>query len=513
MGKAIGIDLGTTYSAVAILQQDGKPAILPNCEGQNTTPSVVMFPDFANGKDEPLVGEMAKHSAATAPQDVVQFIKRHIGDPSYRFESSSGNSYSSEEISAIILKKLKFDAEMVLGEPVSDAVITVPAYFDDTRRVATKQAGRIAGFNVLRILNEPTAAALSYGLNYGQSGTVLVYDLGGGTFDVTVMDINDDEFTVLSTDGVRNLGGFDFDNRIANYVIDQLEALGFGENLLKNDLLAAEIREKAEIAKKSLTTVTQTTIILSINGRQAKIKITRSQFEELTKDLLKITQDRVEDALEAAGKSWTDINHLLLIGGSTRMPMVRSMMKSISGIQPEFNINPDEAVALGAAIQAYLCEQNNASESDSSIFGDAMPIITDVTSQALGVIMLNDNDEDENFVIIPKNSRIPTKGELEAQTVVDGQSAIRVRVTQGDESDIRYAVIIGEKEIPIPSYKKGAPFTVSYHYDFDQIVFVELFDNTSGKSVGNFEIDRNSNMSNADVLDSIRRINNLSIGE
>lgn len=516
MGRAVGIDLGTTYSAVAVLQLDGKPTILANSEGQNITPSVVLFPDAANGCDEPLVGDMAKHSAATSPFDVVQFVKRQIGDPNWRFESSNGNSYTAEEISAMILKKLKNDAELALGEEVTDAVITVPAYFDDTRRVATKQAGRIAGFNVLRVLNEPTAAAMSYGLNYSQNGTVLVYDLGGGTFDVTIMNINNGTFDVLATDGNRNLGGFDFDNRIANYVMQQLEEQGAGSNLSLNDSLVAEIREKSELAKKSLTTVMQANLIITFGGKQYKIRITREHFEEITKDLLNTTRELVESTLDAASKQWNGIDHLLLIGGSTRMPMVRNMIKEVSGKQPELNINPDEAVALGAAIQAYICEQEKDAGSSSSdlpsVINDMVLTISDVTSQALGVIMLNDEEKDENFIVIPRNAKIPTKGERHAVTVVENQQSIYVQVTQGDDSDVRYVTQIGGKTIPIPPYRKGAPFTVSYAYDIDQTVYVELFDETAQKTVGTFEIDRTLNMDEEAVTTAIRRINSIPIG-
>ena len=358
MGRAIGIDLGTTYSAVAILQEDGKPSILPNIEGQNITPSVVLFPDAASGSDEPLVGDMAKHSAATAPLDVVQFVKRQMGDPNWRFESANGHSYTAEEVSAVILKKLKNDAEIALGQPITDAVITVPAYFDDARRTATRQAGQIAGLNVLRVLNEPTAAAMSYGLSQKKNGTVLVYDLGGGTFDVTIMDINDGEFDVLATDGNRNLGGFDFDNRIAEYVFEQIKEQGIERDVRTDDALVAEIREKSEIAKKSLTTVAQATIMLTVDGKHVRIRITRDEFESRTEDLLNTTKELVEDAMESAGKSWSDIDHLLLVGGSTRMPMVRKMMSTLSGKDPELNVNPDEAVAIGAAIQAYISATN-----------------------------------------------------------------------------------------------------------------------------------------------------------
>lgn len=515
MKTSIGIDLGTTYSAVAIMQ-DGQPTILPNVEGQNITPSVVLFPS-TDANEEPLVGEMAKHSASTAPLDVVQFVKRQMGDPNWRFESANGHSYSAEEISAVIIKKLKNDAETALGHSVTDAVITVPAYFDDARRTATRQAGQIAGLNVLRILNEPTAAALSYGLSQDKNGTVLVYDLGGGTFDVTIMDINNGDFDVLATDGNRNLGGFDFDNRIAEYVFEQIKEQGITRDVRTDDLIVAEIREKAEIAKKSLTTVAQTSIMLTIDGKHIRVKMTRDEFESRTEDLLNTTRELVEDAMESAGKSWGDIDHLLLIGGSTRMPMVKKMMTSLSGKNPELNINPDEAVALGAAIQAYVSssEVNDAEEDGgvpAVIGGELITInVSDVTSQALGVVLLNDQDQDENFVVIPKNAKIPTKGKQHARTVVDQQTSILVRVTQGEDREVRYVTEIGSKEIPVPPYPKGAPFTVSYAYDIDQTVYVELFDETKGEIVGKFEIDRLMNLNEEEVKNAMKRINDMDI--
>ncbi len=519
MANAIGIDLGTTYSAVAILQEDGKPVILPNSEGQNITPSVVLFPDNGGGTDEPLVGDMAKRSAATSPLDVVQFVKRQMGDPNWRFETANGHTYTAEEVSAIIIKKLKNDAEQALGETITDAVITVPAYFDDTRRTATKQAGKIAGLNVLRVLNEPTAAALSYGLNYTQAGTVLVYDLGGGTFDVTIMEIKDGSFNVLATDGNRNLGGFDFDNRIAEYVIEQLKAQGLTTDISTDETIIAEIREKSELAKKSLSNITQATIILTIRGRQFKIKISRDEFEERTKDLLKTTEELVEYTMQAANKTWAQIDHLLLIGGSTRMSMVKNMMTRISGRQPELNVNPDEAVALGAAIQAYISqhELNETTTSDlttrstTDLVLDMVRDISDVTSQALGVIMLNEQEKEENYVVIPRNAKIPTKGEQHAVTVVDQQTHINVQVTQGEDSDVRYVVVIGSKEIPIPRYPKGSPFTVYYAYDIDQTVYVELFDDTAQRTVGKFEIDRVLNMDDKAVSNAMRRIGGMSV--
>ena len=522
MGHVIGIDLGTTYSAVAVVNEAGIPEILPNSEGKNTTPSVVLFPE-TDSIDEPLVGEMAKRTAASSPADVVAFVKRQMGNPDYRFTSTNGNSYSAEEISAIILKKLKADAVMALGEEVTDAVITVPAYFDDARRVATKQAGRIAGLKVLRVLNEPTAAAISYGMSNDTTGCVLVYDLGGGTFDVTIMDIDGGRFDVLSTDGDRNLGGFDFDNRIIEDCIAQMEMQGAGQNLNTDDELIASMREKAELAKISLSNVKQANIIIPYNGKQFRLKITREHFEEITRDLLNRTYDMVEDALVAAQKTWSDIDRVLLIGGSTRMPMVRDMMERKSGKHFELNVNPDEAVALGAAIQAALCKQEkgrgtstNACDNSALIPAPSsltMPIIvSDITSQALGVIMLDSvTEEEKNFVIIPRNAKIPAKGNTSGSTVVDNQHSINVRVTQGEEQDVRYCVVIGSKEIPVPPYPKGAPLTISYAYDIDQTVYVEVFDDTAHCSLGTFEVDRVLNMSEEEVSQAITKIDEMDI--
>lgn len=515
MAHAIGIDLGTTYSAVAYMNDEGKPEILPNSEGKNTTPSVVMFPD-TNGGEEPLVGEMAKRTAAASPLDVVQFVKRQMGNPDYRFISSNGNSYSAEEISAVILKKLKSDAEMALGEEITDAVITVPAYFDDARRVATKQAGRIAGLNVLRVLNEPTAAAISCGLSNETNGTILVYDLGGGTFDVTIMDVNGGSFDVLATDGDRNLGGFDFDNRIIEECLKQMEAQGAGSGLNSDDELMGSMREKAELAKISLSNVKQANMIVPYGGKQYRLKITREQFEEITRDLLNRTRDMVEDTLDEAGKMWCDIDRVLLIGGSTRMPMVREMMFQMSGKRPELDVNPDEAVAMGAAVQAALCGQENPNPETNPSLLPALTstpiVISDVTSQALGVIMLDsDTGEDKNFVIIPRNTKIPVKGDTSGSTVVDNQRSINVQVTQGEDPDVRYCVVIGSKEIPLPPYPKGAPLTISYAYDIDQTVYVEVFDDTANRSLGTFEVDRSLNMSEEQVSQAIAKIDNMDI--
>jgi len=343
MSRAVGIDLGTTYSAVAILRDTGEPEVLPNRDGENITPSVVLFQAF-DGRDDPLVGTMAKHSAASAPEDVVQFVKRNMGESAWRFNSTSGTAYAAEEVSAIILRRLKEDAELALGEPVTDAVITVPAYFDDARRTATRHAGKIAGLNVLRVLNEPTAAALSFGLDTSAEGTVLVYDLGGGTFDVTLMRISAGEFDVLGTDGDRNLGGFDFDNRLIEYIAAKVEEQG-GPDLLDDNAQVVALREKAEMAKRSLTTVATTTVHVSADGRPFRVAVERSEFERITADLVNRTRDLTQHVLEEAGVSWGQVDHVLLVGGSTRMPMIRSLVEKLAGKAADRSVHPDEAVS------------------------------------------------------------------------------------------------------------------------------------------------------------------------
>lgn len=453
---------------------------------------------------------MAKHAAASAPKDVVQFIKRNMGDPAWRFNSSGGTNYSSEEISAIILRRLKEDAELALGEPVTNAVITVPAYFDDARRTATQHAGKIAGLNVLRVLNEPTAAALSFGLDTAAEGIVLVYDLGGGTFDVTVMRIRDGLFDALGTDGDRNLGGFDFDNRLMEYIAGKVEDQG-GPDLLADDVQVVALREKAEMAKRSLTTVAATTVHVSADGRPFRVPVPRAEFERITADLVNRTKDLTEHVLEEAGVAWSQVDHVLLVGGSTRMPMIRSLVEGLAGKPADRSVHPDEAVALGAAIQAAM-EDWTDKGADIALFEGAVPLVADVTSQSLGIIQVDaDTQRDVNTIVIPRNSNIPAKLSADGYTVVDNQASINVQVTEGDDADPNYVVEIGSKDLPIPPYPKGAPVRVTYAYDIDQTVFVELTDLTANKTLGTFTLDRLANLTDDQVNMAARRVSSLSI--
>jgi molecular chaperone DnaK (HSP70) len=509
MARAIGIDLGTTYCAVAVLRETGEPEILPNRDGEDITPSVVLFQEFG-GSDEPLVGTMAKHSAASSPDDVVQFVKRNMGDPSWRFDSSGGASYTAEEVSAIILKRLKEDAELALGEPVHDAVITVPAYFDDARRTATKHAGKIAGLNVLRVLNEPTAAALSFGLDTSAEGIVLVYDLGGGTFDVTLMRIQNGEFDVLGTDGDRNLGGFDFDNRLIEYLAEKVQSQG-GADLLGDTNQVAVLREKAEMAKRSLTTVATTTVHISADGKPYRVPVERIEFERITADLLRRTEDLTEMVLEDAGVTWSQVDHLLLVGGSTRMPMVRELVERLAGRPADRSVHPDEAVALGAAIQAAV-EQSNSIGEQLDLYEGQPLVVADVTSQALGVITVADDLRTQvNTIVIPRNSKIPAKLSEDLLTIRDNQTALHVEVTQGDDTDPKYVVVVGDKTLPLPPYPQGAPIRVIYAYDIDQTIFVEVIDLTTNNSLGTFEVDRLANLNDDQLNAATAKVSKLSV--
>jgi molecular chaperone DnaK len=503
MSYAVGIDLGTTYSAVAVMQPTGTPKILPNREGDAITASVVLFKNV-KGKDAPVVGAAAKRQAALRPDDVVQYVKRYMGDPSWRFDSSNDEQYRPEEISAIILRDLVNAAEERLGEPVESVVITVPAYFDDSRRTATKQAGSIAGLNVLRVLNEPTAAALSYGLSTDEDGTVLVYDLGGGTFDVTILGIENRSFEVLATDGDRNLGGFDWDNTIMNLVAAELE-ISHGVTDLFDDIEAvATLREKAEQAKRALSSSERTSIQLSLDSGHFSAEITREQFEQASKNLLRRTQELVEDTLDDSGLTWGDIDQVLLVGGSTRMPAVRELLVRLSGMEPVEGVDPDQAVALGAAIQAELSRNG---DSDSVVSGIS---IQDVTSHGLGTSARNPGTgEMGNVVIIPKNPPIPTSGQQIFSYSVP-ITEMDVDLTQGDDADLEFVTEIGRGAIQLDEeWPAGTDFRLVYHYDIDQTVTVEVFRLPEDAFAGSFSIDRVANLDETAVADATAKLSGL----
>ncbi|MFC5888077.1 molecular chaperone DnaK, partial [Kitasatospora aburaviensis] len=355
MARSVGIDLGTTNSVVCVLE-GGEPAVVPNAEGARTTPSVVAF---AKG-GEVLVGEVAKRQAVTNVDRTARSVKRHVGDAQWRFPETGdvdGKRYTAQEISARVLQKLKRDAESYLGEDVTDAVVTVPAYFNDSQRTATKEAGEIAGLRVLRIVNEPTAAALAYGLDKGNDQTILVFDLGGGTFDVSLLEIGEGVVEVKSTNGDTHLGGDDWDQKVVDHLVRQFKN-GYGIDLAKDRMAAQRLREAAEKAKIELSSATETTINLPYVSASAEgplhleEKLTRAQFEQLTSDLLERCRGPFHQAVEDAGIQVSDIDHVILVGGSTRMPAVTELVKSLTGKDPHKGVNPDEVVAVGASLQA-----------------------------------------------------------------------------------------------------------------------------------------------------------------
>lgn len=507
MGRVVGIDLGTTYSAISVVNKYGKPEIIVNREGERITPSVVLFED-----KEVVVGSIAKRSAVASPFNVVQFVKRQLGDKTWRFNTENGGEFTPEEISAMVIRRLKEDAETLLGEKVEDAVITVPAYFDDAQRKATQDAGRIAGLNVLRIINEPTSAALAYGLDkMHMDEKILVYDLGGGTFDVTIMSLSESGLRVLSTGGAKNLGGFDWDNAIMNYLNEEFQKQG-GVDLLEDPMLEQDLRDKAEIAKKTLSVRDRTNVFLSTEGVNTSITLTREKFDELTDSLLKRTQKIMEFVLEDAGVDWKDIDKVLLVGGSTRMKQVPAMIERVTGIKPSLDVNPDEVVAFGAAIQGAIL-QIKEGKADLSL-SQTFPIVEvqDVNSHSMGVVALDESGQEFNSIVLKKDTVIPSKVSGYYTTTVDNQSQLHLQITEGEDMDLDYVKIVGEGMIDLPDYPKGAPLEVIFEYDSDGIIHISVIDSTAGTLLGELKIERKSNLTEEEVLEKQERMTKMAIG-
>jgi len=497
MSRAIGIDLGTTFSAIAVLNEFGKAEIVPNAEGERVTHSVVYFGD----DDSVVVGSVAKNSAVSDPYNVVEFIKRQMGSADYVF-THGDTEYGPEQISALILKKLKQDAERLLGEAVEDAVITVPAYFDDARRRATINAGKIAGFNVLRIINEPTAAALAYGLTNASDQRIMVYDLGGGTFDVTIMDVGRGEITVVATDGDHMLGGNDFDDQIMLYVNDAFKR-EHGIDLLAKVEVQQDLRQRAEAAKKTLSSRPSAKISMSASGKRLTVELAREQFEQMTGHLLERTKMLVESVMSEAKTNWSQIDTVLLIGGSTRMPMVPQMIERMSGKAPSQAINPDEAVAMGAAVQAGILM---AQKGDSAILATAEgrrlanTRVTDVTSHAFGIILMDDRTKTEyNQVMIARNTPIPHEVQDHFYTISNNQARVRFVVLQGQDRDPANCNTIGETELEFDRPKpRGYPVRVTYQYDANMVMHCYMEDEKTGR-IAELHISQSGRMSDGEV--------------
>ncbi len=467
MGKVIGIDLGTTNSCVAVLE-GGDPQVITNAEGARTTPSVV---GFAKG-GERLVGETAKRQAVTNPDRTIASIKRHMGE-AYNI-NIDGNSYTPQDISAMILSKLKADAEAYLGETVTEAVITVPAYFTDSQKQATKDAGKIAGLDVKRIINEPTAAALAYGLDKDEaSHKVLVYDLGGGTFDVSIMELGDGVFEVLATNGNNKLGGDDFDNKLLNYMADEF-AKENGIDLRADKMALQRLKEAAEKAKKELSSAQQANVNLPFitvneNGPlHLTMDITRAKFDQLTADLVQQTIEPMRKAMADAGVTNNDISKVILVGGSTRIPAVQEAVKNITGKEPFKGINPDECVAIGAAIQAGVL----TGEVNDVLLLDVTPLSLSI--ETLGGVATR---------LIERNTTIPTKKSQIFSTAADNQSAVDIHVMQGERDMAADNVTLGRFQLSgIPPAPRGVPqIEVTFDIDANGIVNVSAKDLGTGK--------------------------------
>jgi molecular chaperone DnaK len=507
MGKVIGIDLGTTFSVVAYVNSSGKPEIIPNRDGERIMPSVVFFDN-----DEPIVGISAKNSSVLEPLNVVQLVKRQMGNPSYKFNTEQGIEYTAEEISAIILKRLKEDAELFLNDSIMGAVITVPAYFNDAQRKATQDAGRIAGLNVLRIINEPTAAALAYGFEkFDKPQTILVYDLGGGTFDVTILEVKSGSINVKATKGDKNLGGFNWDNEIMNYLNVEFNKIN-GIDLFNSPDSEQHLRTKAEEAKKILSMRDKINIILSYSGKTASIELTRQKFEELTSHLFNKTQHIMEFVLEDANLSWSNIDKILLTGGSSRMKAVESLILKVTGKKPSKEVHPDEVVALGAALQATLVENEKGIADPSTINNLPVIFVSDVNSHSMGIVTFNsDTNSYFNSIVLKKNTPVPCKVSDVFSTVSDNQTELLIQVTQGEFKDLEDTLILGEATLKIPPYPKGAPVEVFFGYDIDGIVHLVVIDLTTNKSLGEIHINRNANLNETQLIVMKNKINKLSI--
>ena len=490
MSKIIGIDLGTTNSCVAVME-GGKPVVIANTEGARTTPSVVAFTKTG----ERLVGEPAKRQAVTNAEKTISSIKREMGTD-YKKEID-GKKYSPQEISAMILQKLKADAEGYLGEKVSEAVITVPAYFNDAQRQATKDAGKIAGLEVKRIINEPTAAALAYGLDNEKEQKIMVYDLGGGTFDVSIIEIGDGVIEVLSTSGNNRLGGDDFDQKITDWMLDEFKKAE-GVDLSTDKMALQRLKEAAEKAKKELSSATTTNINLPFITATAEgpkhfdMNLSRAKFDELTHDLVEKTAEPVQNALRDAGLTAADLGQVLLVGGSTRIPAVQDKVKQLTGKEPSKSLNPDECVALGASIQG------------GKLAGDAGAgeiLLLDVTPLSLSIETMGGIATK----LIERNTTIPTKKSQTFTTAADNQTAVDINVVQGERQFARDNKTLGQFRLDgIPPARRGVPqIEVTFDIDANGIVNVSAKDLGTGKEQ-HITITAGSNMSDEDIDKAVK---------
>ncbi len=484
--KAVGIDLGTTFCAVAHVDAYGKPQIIPNSDSERITPSVILF-DGQNA----IVGTTAKQNAVAEPEKIVDFVKREMGKSKALFSREfNGKIYSAEELSALILKKLKLDAEKYLGEPVTDAVITVPAYFNDAERTATLHAGQLAGLNVLQVINEPTAAALAYGLDKLHSNqTVFVFDLGGGTFDVTIMNIKNNHIRMVASNGDHRLGGKDWDDVIVNWVAEEFDSV-HGENPLLDLQSYQDLYSRALTAKIQLSSRERTTIVHSFNGKSVKLEITRDEFENRCRHLMEKCKAICEIVMQEANMDWSSIDRVLLTGGMTRMPSVRNMVAAISNVPAADDVSPDEAVAIGAAIQGILALLGEEDEGGERVLpmevrdqfsDDAGQLIqvTNITTHTLGVVLWDDGKIEEYvFPMIRKMTPVPSEMKNSFGTARSNMKNAIVRVVEGESTVPSECTPLGVCDIELPPFlPKGSPVELTYTYNESQVleVIVEAY--------------------------------------
>lgn len=529
MGKYVGIDLGTTFSAISYIDEKGNPVMIPNKQGENITPSTVLF-----GGKQPVIGSVAKRKSIMDPKNYEAFAKRHMGEKTYSFTTKEGESFHAEEISALILAKLKSDAEDFLGESIDGAVITVPAYFGDPQRQATRDSATMAGIKVLDIINEPTAAAIAFGIskNIGMSQRIMIYDFGGGTFDVSILEIDGESIRVIATNGDHKLGGYDIDMAIVDYVKKAAKNQGMD---IDGDVKALQnLMIQAEIAKKELSSDDSTEISLYIKSEEFSIEINRETFEDLIETILDTTVSVMQRTLDEADITYKDIDKILLVGGSTRIPIIQSMLEEETEIKPSSEIHPDEAVAIGAAYHAVdVVKQmaegtfNTGNISDSiedmsDINSSDVPKLErnytfrDITSHGIGVVVYDDMEEKQiNSIIMEKNTEIPTEIiEDGYSTTQPFQEGIKLQVTQGESTNLDYVTIIGSAELKVKPRDHVVPIRIIVSCDRDAIIHVRAIDMDENKDLGEITINRERhNMTEEEVKEATNRINKLNIGE
>jgi molecular chaperone DnaK len=516
--KAVGIDLGTTFCAVAHIDSYGKPQIIPNAESERITPSVILFDG-----DSAIVGSVAKNNAVAEADRIVDFVKREMGKPKEEFHREfAGKKFAAEELSALILRKLKADAESYLKEPVTDAVITVPAYFNDAERTATITAGQLAGFNVLQVINEPTAAALAYGMDkLDEDQTVFVFDLGGGTFDVTIMRIEGHKIQMVATNGDHRLGGKDWDDMIVNHIAAEFDRQ-HGENPLLDLQSYQDLQSRALSAKIQLSSRPRTTTVHSHNGKSVKVDLTREEFEAMTLHLVEKCKTICEIVMQEAQMNWEQIDRVLLVGGMTRMPMVRQMISGLASAPLIEDVNPDEAVAIGASVQAVLSMLHEQEASGEQLLPEetreqfssregGLIQVTNITSHTLGVVLWDEARLEEYvFPMIRKMTAIPATAHNSFGTATANMQRAIVRVVEGESSLPAECTPLGICDVELPAFlPKGSPVQLTYEYNENQVLEVSVHACGNDAKVS---IKRNTGIGPAEIEQAAENLEAVTVG-